>query len=1014
MSLSIQDLASLLGQHDQVFFWLALVRGDAEEPWRLRVLLVEAAPAPSNRRSAQNRVCDYGSVLVLGGVVPGGEVGSWLLQGGGRVWMPGPDTDGRVYFFVMPAGSTSEVPSVQEWPLVGSHLAFPLVATDWPYKEYVLSQQDPVPWTPPDRFVAGPGCPTFRWFEELVTELVYGANRVQPGFVEVGRATVRVRIAETRACIRDVYLAPGTVSVSVEGRELDGVRLEVRAGSRSFSDGLIEPKHVEAVESGVQRALLRCSYGERLPGALKIVLSGAGRVLDESDPTARNWASGPLRRNVRADPAIAAEYSALTEGADSGPSRWSPLLPYPRPTSGKGRPGKAVILSALGIEYDAVREHLSDPVEQVNYGTGYERGFFEGKHCRWEVLIAEVGAGNVAAAQQTERALNVAEAQVGLFVGVGGGLKDVKLGDVVAATKVYNYHAGKADREFLMRPDLGQSDFGLVQRARSCRRGTAWHARIHGPRRGEPVAHVGPIAAGEQVVSHTRSATYRFLRKQYSDAVAVEMEGRGFLEAVYAHSVAWLVVRGISDLIAGKKGSDAQGWQQQAARHAAAFAFEVLWHLAPQESAAQLLGALQQARLQPSALQEPWSEIERALNPPGSSLVVRPEAKGIRRESRSPTEPIHMEVKARLPAGMKMADVFDRALQTMEPVAVEGVEMLAHDFVCGDNRLALLDAYPELERRGVRMTLQAEPLAQAVPWKLVVPETGEQLENLELAPWPIPGGGLRLTNHRQSNCAVEVSFDLPAAWLEDEKLDALPEDDPKSAMQVSLRYHSGRTVHEMVQVYRFMRAVREPRDLLLVPVRNQQHVLRFQGQFGGEPEAFEDPLMDAFALIHDTFPADTHDVVLPEELPRSEIAAIKNLAELLRTGEHRCRRDDFVKEATGAEIEGMVRAVKGGHYIVWREEDSRTALLGTEIELGPTAWLPLTLQAEPDEVLATAKAVGSGTQVIAYKSLLADGSVVCRFERFWRFQMAIEEWVPPGEMPEATELGTTLQAEERR
>jgi nucleoside phosphorylase len=54
------------------------------------------------------------------------------------------------------------------------------------------------------------------------------------------------------------------------------------------------------------------------------------------------------------------------------------------------------------------------------------------------------------------------------------------------------------------------------------------------------------------------------------------MEGHGVMQAAHQRNVDALVVRGISDLLDGKAESDRTGWQPRAARHAAAFAMQVL------------------------------------------------------------------------------------------------------------------------------------------------------------------------------------------------------------------------------------------------------------------------------------------------------------------------------------------------------------------------------------------------------------------------------------------------------
>jgi nucleoside phosphorylase len=251
---------------------------------------------------------------------------------------------------------------------------------------------------------------------------------------------------------------------------------------------------------------------------------------------------------------------------------------------------RAVILTALPVEFEAVRSFLSNITERQHpQGNVYEQGTFSSDGKTWDIGIAEIGAGNPMAAMETERAIEFFKPQVILFVGIAGGIKDVNIGDVVAATKIYGYESGKAEAEvFKLRPELGKSNYPLVQRAKAEARSENqdWLRRLPRVPEPKPNVKVAPIAAGEKVIAATESDVCQFIKINYNDAIAVEMEGYGFLEAAYANQgVSAIVVRGISDLIDNKNSDIDQESeeirQEKAALHASAFAFQILANFDP-------------------------------------------------------------------------------------------------------------------------------------------------------------------------------------------------------------------------------------------------------------------------------------------------------------------------------------------------------------------------------------------------------------------------------------------------
>src|SRR5688572_16626253 len=114
---------------------------------------------------------------------------------------------------------------------------------------------------------------------------------------------------------------------------------------------------------------------------------------------------------------------------------------------------KALIFTALRVEYLAVRQRLSELEEITHKSSIYEHGRYHGQHHDWDVWVVETGKGNNRASTEVERGLHFVDPAVTFFVGIAGGIKDVRLGDVVVATKVYGYESGKATEDFEPRPE---------------------------------------------------------------------------------------------------------------------------------------------------------------------------------------------------------------------------------------------------------------------------------------------------------------------------------------------------------------------------------------------------------------------------------------------------------------------------------------------------------------------------------------------------------------------------------
>ncbi|MFJ7279841.1 purine phosphorylase [Kitasatospora sp. NPDC098663] len=235
--------------------------------------------------------------------------------------------------------------------------------------------------------------------------------------------------------------------------------------------------------------------------------------------------------------------------------------------------GPVVVLTALNLEYQAVRQRLADPqVHRHERGTRFEVGTVRGTSCR--VALGLTSKGNHSAAVIAERAIQEFSPVAVLFVGVAGALWDAtRLGDVVMASHVYAYHGGTSEDDGLKaRPRVWEAPHGISQLASHLARLNDWADPAPG-HEDAPQVRFGAIAAGEVVQNSRISAEAKWIRQHYNDALAIEMEAAGVAQAGHLNGAPVAIIRGISDRADGTKNSaDDRNWQPRAAANAAAFA----------------------------------------------------------------------------------------------------------------------------------------------------------------------------------------------------------------------------------------------------------------------------------------------------------------------------------------------------------------------------------------------------------------------------------------------------------
>jgi len=250
-----------------------------------------------------------------------------------------------------------------------------------------------------------------------------------------------------------------------------------------------------------------------------------------------------------------------------------------------------LIMTALELEREAVNNHLRDLITELHpkTKTDYSVGEFKTENAEFKVIVGRTNQTNVNAALEVERAIGHFDPEYVFFVGVAGGLKDVAIGDIVIGENVYGFERGKAEEgNFKPRPQFGASGYEMERLANLYSQCEGWKEKaktLFNEDFGTPIrVYSGTIASGEKVDASTDSDLHKFLKQNASHALAIEMEGLGFLEVCRQHPrIKSLLLRGISDLVLSKSEMDAKGAQPYASKNVAEFLFGIIGQLSNTE-----------------------------------------------------------------------------------------------------------------------------------------------------------------------------------------------------------------------------------------------------------------------------------------------------------------------------------------------------------------------------------------------------------------------------------------------
>jgi nucleoside phosphorylase len=248
------------------------------------------------------------------------------------------------------------------------------------------------------------------------------------------------------------------------------------------------------------------------------------------------------------------------------------------------------VITVIPEELAEAKAALGLPV-RIEGGTPYYVNALS-ESGRYDVVLRRLsGRGNIKASTGATELMNDFRPPYILLVGIAGGAKGTKLGDVIVPDFVEGYEMRKlVDGKFRRRMEAYDHPSLRLrhQMAEPLFDDPSWLDHINIGRRPDqaetyPMAFQGNLIAGEKILGCNELEYQRMILDDYENAKAVDMESIGLATAVYEmratryYDPQYLVVRGFSDLVHSEHNDDTRDkWRSYAAHTASIFAARVI------------------------------------------------------------------------------------------------------------------------------------------------------------------------------------------------------------------------------------------------------------------------------------------------------------------------------------------------------------------------------------------------------------------------------------------------------